>query len=63
VDDLDWLKNMLESLEHIGSELTVLFPVHPFIREQDSEWPILVSRTGETGYNLCRSWSQKGDSG
>jgi hypothetical protein len=51
-----WIgKNMLESLEHIGSELTVLFPVHPFIREQDSEWPILVSRTGETGYNLCRS--------
>ena len=34
VDDLDWLKRMLESLEKIGADLTVLFPVHPRTKER-----------------------------
>lgn len=34
VDDLHWLRGMLESLERIGSELTVLFPVHPRTKQR-----------------------------
>lgn len=34
VDDLDWLKSMIESLQKIGSDLTVIFPVHPRTRER-----------------------------
>jgi len=34
VDDLDWLKGMLDSLEQIGSELAVVFPVHPRTRQR-----------------------------
>lgn len=34
VDDLDWLKRMLESLERIEADLTVLFPVHPRTRQR-----------------------------
>ena len=34
VDDLDWLKNMLESLRQIGSDLSVVFPVHPRTRQR-----------------------------
>jgi len=34
VDDLDWLKGMLDSLEQIGSELAVVFPVHPRPRQR-----------------------------
>lgn len=29
VDDVDWLASMLGSLRQIGSDLTVVFPVHP----------------------------------
>jgi UDP-N-acetylglucosamine 2-epimerase (non-hydrolysing) len=32
VDDLDWLRNMLDCLEQFGAELPVLFPVHPRTR-------------------------------
>lgn len=34
VDDLDWLKSMLENLKRIGSELSVLFPVHPRTKQR-----------------------------
>jgi UDP-N-acetylglucosamine 2-epimerase (non-hydrolysing) len=34
VDDLDWLKSLLQTLEHIGSDLTILFPVHPRTRQR-----------------------------
>jgi UDP-N-acetylglucosamine 2-epimerase (non-hydrolysing) len=34
VDDLEWLKSMLQSLERIGSDLAVIFPVHPRTRQR-----------------------------
>jgi len=34
VDDLEWLKSMLQSLEQIGSDLAVIFPVHPRTRQR-----------------------------
>jgi UDP-N-acetylglucosamine 2-epimerase (non-hydrolysing) len=34
VDDLDWLKCLLQSLEQISSDLTILFPVHPRTRQR-----------------------------
>jgi UDP-N-acetylglucosamine 2-epimerase (non-hydrolysing) len=34
VDDLDWLQSLLRSLEQIGSDLTILFPVHPRTRQR-----------------------------
>jgi UDP-N-acetylglucosamine 2-epimerase (non-hydrolysing) len=34
VDDLDWLKSMIEGLENIGSDLIVIFPVHPRTRQR-----------------------------
>jgi UDP-N-acetylglucosamine 2-epimerase (non-hydrolysing) len=34
VDDLDWLKNMIGALEHISSDLTIIFPVHPRTRQR-----------------------------
>jgi len=34
VDDLDWLKGLLQTLEHISSDLTIVFPVHPRTRQR-----------------------------
>jgi UDP-N-acetylglucosamine 2-epimerase (non-hydrolysing) len=34
VDDVDWLKSMLESLKQIGSDLSVVFPVHPRTKQR-----------------------------
>ena len=37
VDDLDWLKNMLQVLEQFGPDLSVVFPVHPRTRQRMRE--------------------------
>jgi UDP-N-acetylglucosamine 2-epimerase (non-hydrolysing) len=37
VDDVKWLKGMLETLTAVSRELTVVFPVHPRTRERMSE--------------------------
>ena len=34
VDDLQWLRNMLQTLEQIASNLTVVFPIHPRTRKR-----------------------------
>jgi len=34
VDDLDWLKCLLQTLEQISSDLTIVFPVHPRTRQR-----------------------------
>ena len=34
VDDLDWLKSLLQTLEQISSDLTIVFPVHPRTRQR-----------------------------
>ena len=34
VDDLDWLKGLLQTLEEISSDLTIVFPVHPRTRQR-----------------------------
>ena len=37
VDDVNWLKGMLETLTAVSRELTVVFPVHPRTRQRMSE--------------------------
>jgi UDP-N-acetylglucosamine 2-epimerase (non-hydrolysing) len=37
VDDLDWLKCLLQTLEQISSDLTIVFPVHPRTRQRMSD--------------------------
>ena len=37
VDDLDWLKGLLQTLEQISSDLTIVFPVHPRTRQRMSD--------------------------
>ncbi len=34
VDDLDWLKGLLQTLEQISSDLSIVFPVHPRTRQR-----------------------------
>lgn len=34
VDDLAWLKSLLQTLEHMSSDLTILFPVHPRTKQR-----------------------------
>ena len=34
VDDLDWLSSLLSSLERVGHDLEVIFPVHPRTRQK-----------------------------
>lgn len=34
VDDLDWLGSLLSSLERVGNDLQVIFPVHPRTRQK-----------------------------
>lgn len=34
VDDLDWLQSLLQTLEQISSDLTIVFPVHPRTRKR-----------------------------
>lgn len=37
VDDIDWLQGMLETLNAVSTELTLLFPVHPRTRQRMSQ--------------------------
>jgi UDP-N-acetylglucosamine 2-epimerase (non-hydrolysing) len=37
VDDLPWLKSMLETLSEISTQIPILFPVHPRTRQQISQ--------------------------
>lgn len=37
VDDLCWLKHMLQALEHFSKDLAVIFPVHPRTRQRIHE--------------------------
>ena len=37
VDDVDWLKRMLQVFEQFGRDLTVIFPVHPRTRQKMQE--------------------------
>ena len=37
VDDLDWLKGLLQTLEQISSDLTIVFPVHPRTSQRMSD--------------------------
>ncbi len=46
VDDLDWLKGLLQSLEQISSDLTVLFPVHPRTRQRMNDIGLNGSSSG-----------------
>ncbi|HXZ81546.1 MAG TPA: UDP-N-acetylglucosamine 2-epimerase (non-hydrolyzing) [Terriglobales bacterium] len=46
VDDLDWLKRMLNSLEGLSSALVVLFPVHPRTRQR-------MAQVGLNGFHKC----------
>src|ERR1700693_5507182 len=34
VDDLEWLRSLLASLERVGNDLEVIFPVHPRTRQK-----------------------------
>jgi UDP-N-acetylglucosamine 2-epimerase (non-hydrolysing) len=46
VDDLDWLRSMLQSLEQIGSDLAVVFPVHPRTRQRMNDVGLNGSGSG-----------------
>jgi UDP-N-acetylglucosamine 2-epimerase (non-hydrolysing) len=47
VDDLDWLRSLLSSLEHVGHELEVIFPVHPRTRQKISSLGIGHENKGQ----------------
>jgi UDP-N-acetylglucosamine 2-epimerase (non-hydrolysing) len=46
VDDLDWLGSLLSSLEHVGHDLEVIFPVHPRTRQKISSLGISSEKRG-----------------
>jgi UDP-N-acetylglucosamine 2-epimerase (non-hydrolysing) len=46
VDDLDWLRSLLSSLEHVGHDLEVIFPVHPRTRQKISSLGIGPEKDG-----------------
>jgi UDP-N-acetylglucosamine 2-epimerase (non-hydrolysing) len=46
VDDLDWLSSLLSSLERVGHELEVIFPVHPRTRQKISSLGIGLENNG-----------------
>ena len=46
VDDLDWLSSLLSSLERVGHELEVIFPVHPRTRQKISNLGIGLENNG-----------------
>jgi UDP-N-acetylglucosamine 2-epimerase (non-hydrolysing) len=45
VDDMDWLTGMLETLNSVSAELTVVFPVHPRTRQRMSQLKSSYGRT------------------
>jgi UDP-N-acetylglucosamine 2-epimerase (non-hydrolysing) len=45
VDDMDWLTGMLETLNSVSAELTVVFPVHPRTRQRMSQMKSSYGRT------------------
>jgi UDP-N-acetylglucosamine 2-epimerase (non-hydrolysing) len=45
VDDLQWLSSMLKTLEHLSSELAVVFPAHPRTRQRMREAGITLEST------------------
>jgi UDP-N-acetylglucosamine 2-epimerase (non-hydrolysing) len=47
VDDLDWLSSLLSSLERVGHDLEVIFPVHPRTRQKIAS---LGERAGSNGH-------------
>jgi UDP-N-acetylglucosamine 2-epimerase (non-hydrolysing) len=47
VDDLDWLGSLLSSLERVGHDLEVIFPVHPRTRQKIAS---LESRPESNGH-------------
>lgn len=46
VDDLPWLREMLNALGHISKDLTVVFPVHPRTRQRISEIGLQALQNG-----------------
>ena len=46
VDDLDWLRSLLSSLERVGHDLGVIFPVHPRTRQKISSLGIGPENNG-----------------
>jgi UDP-N-acetylglucosamine 2-epimerase (non-hydrolysing) len=46
VDDLDWLRSLLSSLERVGHDLEVIFPVHPRTRQKISSLGIGSEKNG-----------------
>jgi len=46
VDDLDWLRSLLSSLEGVGHGLEVIFPVHPRTRQKISSLGIGPENNG-----------------
>jgi UDP-N-acetylglucosamine 2-epimerase (non-hydrolysing) len=46
VDDLDWLGTLLSSLECVGHDLEVIFPVHPRTRQKISSLGIGPAKNG-----------------
>ena len=46
VDDLDWLRSLLSSLECVGHDLEVIFPVHPRTRQKISSLGIGPAKNG-----------------
>jgi UDP-N-acetylglucosamine 2-epimerase (non-hydrolysing) len=46
VDDPDWLASMLSSLERVGDELEVIFPVHPRTRQKIAGLGIDLEKSG-----------------
>jgi UDP-N-acetylglucosamine 2-epimerase (non-hydrolysing) len=46
VDDLDWLASLLSSLERVGHDLEVIFPVHPRTRQKIASLGIDLENKG-----------------
>jgi UDP-N-acetylglucosamine 2-epimerase (non-hydrolysing) len=46
VDDLDWLRSLLSSLERVGHGLDVIFPVHPRTRQKIASLGIGLANNG-----------------
>lgn len=51
VDDLDWLGSLLSSLERVGHELEVIFPVHPRTRQKISSLGIGPESNGHIRFS------------
>ncbi len=50
VDDLDWLGSLLSSLERVGHDLHVIFPVHPRTRQKIASLGIDAAKHGQIRY-------------